>query len=114
MDDLFDSAQEALSDLVRRETTPNDLPLPVQTRPNGPRDEIRIELARIAFGGERLAAARVGMILPLGRPVSPAVTLYRGEKKIAEGILMVQGDKLAVKIQDVFYGNKQIPDQFFR
>ena len=103
MDDLFDSAQEALSALVRRETMPpGDLPLPDRTPQKGENDEIRIELARIPFGGEQLASSRVGMILPLGRPISPAVILYRGEEKIAEGILMVQGDKLAVKIQDVF------------
>lgn len=104
MDDLFDGAEEALSGLLRGEDA-SAAAIPVRDGVgNAPRidDDIEIELARVPFNDEQLASARVGTIFSLNRPTDPAVTLYRGGEKVAEGTLLVRGGKLAVAIKTVF------------
>jgi len=101
IESLICDAQQALDGLMTPEENSD---IPSRFEDTGA-DPIEIELGRIPFGAQERLSVRGGTILPLGRPVTPEVTLWRRNRKIADGVLLVKNGRLAVRITAVEEAN---------
>ena len=95
IDSLFSDAEEALSAL--------SAPLEADPRAESaereePMTAVEIELGRIKLSDAEKEGLASGAILPLQKPLDGRVTLRQNGQACAEGILMVEKGKIAVRI----------------
>lgn len=113
IDDLLSGAEEALQTISQAFSNDEaDLssdqdsglpagesrPSPDSASPPAPPRYLEIELGRCRLPLSEVLAFRPGAILPLPRRADGSVGLYYDEKKIAEGVLLIDHDHLAVRV----------------
>lgn len=95
IDTLFSDAEEALSAL----SAPLESDSGAEPAERGePMTTVEIELGRIKLSETEKGELASGTILPLQKPLDGRVTLLQNGQAFAEGILMVENGKIAVRI----------------
>lgn len=101
IDDLLNGAQEALTELTTAAKFRGSSPSTCAAPSDDP-TAVTIELARRGVSADALLGLKAGNLLSLRQAPSPSVELFRNGEKVADGILLVDNGRLAVRIQNLF------------